>query len=301
MNVSAILHDTWRITWKCWPLWALSVLMMVALAVAMTLAGMFGGLASLAASPLLGSRLLGLSELPQLPMWAWVLMAALTWALLVVATAISWILQVAMVRGAALAAEQGALTLGGALRLGRQRFASLIKLSLTFGVLMMALSVLPPLATVLIAQLGHDGQAGAVSVVQAAQTGLLPINSILSLALFLVMMSIAVEDLTPLKAFRRTWSVLRHGWWGFLLVFALSALPSLALLLLLLPLILTVPFIFFFQGGWIVPLLCGAGLMPVGLFILLFTAVFTTTMYTLIYRAAAQLSQPAAPATAPPD
>jgi hypothetical protein len=82
-----------------------------------------------------------------------------------------------------------------------------------------------------------------------------------------------------------------------LLVFAFSGLPAFALILLVVPLAVALPFAFLLDNGWIIPLVCGAGLAPLGLFILLFTAVFTTTMYTLIYRAAAQLGTPA---TTPP-
>lgn len=296
MNLSSILRETWRITWKSWPLWVVSGLMFAAMAVAMALAGVFSGLAALLSLPTLSRSLPALGKPPQLPAAGWALAGGLTWAVLVAATAAAWMLQVAAVRGAALTADHGTVTLAATLNLGRQRVVSLVKLSLTFGVLLMGLSILPPLVTILIGQVG-PGTAGALGFLQLAQTGLVPFNTLVGLALFLVMMSIAVEDLTPRRAFRRTWAVLRYGWWGFLLVFALSALPGVALLLLLVPLMLTLPLAFLFEGGWLAPLLCGAGLAPVGLFILLFSSVFTTTMYTLIYRAAAQMSAAAAPAT----
>lgn len=298
MDILSIVRDTWRITWKGWQLWVLSLLMFVTMVPAVTLAGLLGGAAGFMSLSLPGYAS-PLDSLRELPAWAWVLVGGGLWAVLVLTTAASWILQVATVRGASLAAEPGALTLAQALRLGRQRLVSIIKLSLTFGVLMMAIAVLPPLAAIVLS-VPSRSSAGSFGLLQLTQTGLAPINSALSLALFLVMMSIAVEDLTPLKAFRRTWSVLRYGWWGFLLVFALSLLPVFALLLLILPLAAAVPFAFFVDNGWIIPALCGLLLTPIGLFVLLFTAVFTTTMYTLIYRASARLSEPGAlPATVP--
>jgi hypothetical protein len=300
MDLNSILRDAWRITWQHRILWLLSLLMFLAMTPAGLLAGAFGGIAGVMAASgrtAAGADLFGLNFLYQLPVWNWVAIAVGMWAALVITTTLTWILQVATVRGAALAADQGVLTLRTSLAIGRQRLWSLIKLSLTFGVLMMALAVAPPLGSILFS-VTSGGQAGAPGLLPIAQTGLAPLNSALGLALFLLMMAIAVEDLTPLKALRRTWGVLRHGWGQFLLVFGLSSLPSLAVIGLLLPLAVTIPFAFFITNGWIIPLLCGMVVVPLLLFILLFTAVFTTTMYTLVYRAAARLTQPG-PAAAP--
>jgi hypothetical protein len=297
MDINSVFRDAWRITWHRWTLWLLSLLMFVAMTPALALAAAFGALAGLMSAS--GPNVLGLNRLYQLSLWSWIAIAGGMWAALVVTTLVTWILQVAAVRGAALAADQAVLTLRTALAIGRQRLGSLLKLSLTFGVLMMALALLPPLAAILMSVTSR-GQANALGLLELTQTSLAPLSSALGLALFLLMMAIAVEDLTPLKAVRRTWGVLRFGWWGFLLVFGLSFLPTLAVIVLLLPLALTVPLAFVISNGWLIPLLCGAGVTPILLFIMLFTAVFTTTMYPLVYRAAARLTQPSPGATPVP-
>jgi hypothetical protein len=302
MDLLQLIRHAWRITWQCWILWLLSLLMFLAMTPAAVLAGAFGGVAGLMAVS--GPSRPGLQALYQLPFWSWLVIVLVMWVTLVITTALTWILQVAAVRGAALAADQAlpggsAPTLRTALAIGRQRLRSLVKLSLTFGVLMMALPLLPPLAAILFS-VASRGQTDTLGLLQFTQTSMVPVNAALGVALFLLMMAIAVEDLTPLKAVRRTWGVLRYGWWGFLLVFGLSALPSAAIIVLLLPLGLTLPLAFLFPNGWLVPVLGGLVVVPLLLFILLFTAVFTTTMYTLVYRAAAQLTQPGPDATPSP-
>jgi hypothetical protein len=293
MNINAIFRDAWHITWQRWVLWLLSLLMFLTMTPALALAAAFGALAALMSAS--GPNLLGL-QLDQWPLWRWIVIAIGMWAALVATTSLTWILQVATVRGAALAADQAALTLRTALAIGRQRLRSLVKLSLTFGVLIMGLALLPSLAAILVS-VASRGQTDALALLEVTQTGLAPLSSVLGLALFLLMMAIAVEDLTPLNALRRTWGVLRFGWWGFLLVLGLSFVPSVAVIVLLLPLVITLPLAFVIANGWLMPLLCGAVAAPVLLFILLFTAVFTTTMYTLVYRAAARLTQPSPGAT----
>ena len=297
MNINSIFRETWRITWHCWTLWLLSGLMFLVMAPALILAAAFGGLAGLASAP--GPYRLGADFLYRLPVWGWIVIAGAIWLALVVMTLLTSILQTATVRGAILAADQCAVTLRGALLIGRQRLGSLVKLGLTFGVLMMALALLPPLAAILMA-VASRGQADTLGLLQISQTGLAPFSSVLGVAAFLLILVVAVEDLTPLRAARRSWSVLRHGWWGFLFVWGISAVPALVGGVLLMPLAVGVPLAFAFPNFWVVPALCGAVTVPVLLFILLFTAVFSTTMYTLVYRAAARLTQPGSGATPVP-
>jgi hypothetical protein len=287
MDLIALLRTAWHITWQRWILWLLSLLMFLAMLPAVVLAGAFGAIAGLMAYP--GFTPQGLGFLYAFPLWGWLGLALAMWVALVLTSALTWVLQVAAVRSAALAADQAKLTLQTALAIGRQRLWSLIKLSLTFGALMMGLALAPPLVSILFS-VTAPGRTSALGLLQLTQTGLMPMSSGLSLALFLCMMAIAVEDLPPRKALRRTWGVLRYGWWGFLLIFGLSSLPSVAIVLLLLPLGVTLPLAFFIPNGWIISLLYGGIAVPVILLILLFTAVFTTTMYTLVYRASAQLT-----------
>ena len=287
MDLLALLRGAWKITWQQWVLWLLSLLMFATMTPAMTLSGAFGAVAGLVSAPAL--NLPASTVLPDWPAAYWVAAALGLWAALVVTSSLTWILQAAAMRGAALAADQAALTLTTALAIGRQRLWSLVKVSLTFGMLMMALAVAPPLLAILTSRLsGPPGQLWGL--LQLTQAGLAPLSAALGLALFLLMMAVAVEDLTPLKALRRAWGVLRFGWWGFLLVFGLSSLPSLAVVILLLPVALTLPLAVMIPNGWVIPLLCGGVTIPLLMFVLLFTAVFTTTMYTLVYRVAAQLT-----------
>src|SRR5574337_396540 len=88
----------------------------------------------------------------QIPGLTWAGIAVVALIVLVATTCVSWIVQAASMRGAAMAADKGSFTLSEALRLGRQRLVSLLKLSLTFGVLITALGLAPPLLILLVGQ-----------------------------------------------------------------------------------------------------------------------------------------------------
>jgi hypothetical protein len=290
-----LLRESWRITWRNRGLWLLTLLMFVAFLPASALSGAFGGVAALVTLPMSDPLPRWMIQLRDMPVWAWLLITAAALIVLVICTAMSWLLQAAAMRGAAMAAERGTFALGEALRLGRRRALNLLTLSFTFGLLIIALGLLPPLALILLA----GRFAFGVQLMQLAQTGLAPLNVALGVVLLLVMMSVALEDVGPGKAFGRAWRVFRSGWWGFALALGIALLASFALALLSLPVavllivvavglsLLNSPAIL------VVALLLACGVFgPIGLFLMLFTAVYTLVLYTLTYRGAARMAGP---------
>jgi len=295
MNIGAILRHSWRITWRNGALWALTLFMALTFVPAGLLSGAFGLMAEAFSFRLDQSpRLAGLTEvMAQLRIMSastWIAIAILAFILLVATSSITLILQAASMRGAALAAVNGVVSLAEALALGRERVFNIVKLSLLFGVIIAALSLLPPLALVLLA----DRSPLGATLITLARTGLTPINIALNLLLLLLLMSIALEDFKPRAAFGRARHVFRKGWWAFLLVVGLSAVSALAALV-----IFTVPLTL---AGTMAVLEPNTGLAllaltclcagPLAGLVLLFTAVFTQTLYTLVYREAAKLTQP---------
>jgi hypothetical protein len=299
MNVGGLLRNSWRITWRNWPLWLLTLLMFVVFLPATLLSGAFGGMAALVTLPVRGPLPRWLIQLRGLPAWGWLLIAVAALVVLVACTAISWLLQAAAMRGAAIAAEHGTFALGEALRLGWRRVGSLLALSLTFGLLIIALSLLPPLVIVLLAGRFEFG----VQLMQLAQTGLAPLNIVLGVVLLLVMMAVALEDVGPGKAFGRAWRVFRSGWWGFVLALGIAFAASLALALLGVPvavlLIVVTAGLSLLNAPVVlaVVLLLACGIVgPIGLFLMLFTTIYTLVLYTLTYRGAARMAGPEAKA-----
>ena len=299
MNTGLLLRDSWRITWRNWPLWLLILVMFVVFLPATVLSGAFGAVAALVTLPMAGPLPRWMNQFRDIPVWAWLLIAVAALALLVISTAISWLLQAAAMRGAAIAAERGTFALSEALRLGGRRVINLLTLSFTFGLLITAMGLLPPLVIILLAGRFEFG----VQLMQLAQTGLAPLNVVLGVVLLLVMMSVALEDVGPGAAFGRAWRVFRSGWWGFVLALGIAVAASLALALLSVPvvvllIVVTVGLSLLNSPVVLaVVLLLACGLLgPIGLFLMLFTAVYTLVLYTLTYRGAAQLVGPEAKA-----
>ena len=285
MQPGQILRDSWRITWRCWPLWLLNLLMLVTVVPTAALSGAFGGAAGFLSVPVPVAYLPEpMARLRQIPGWIWILAALATLVVLVITSAVSWMFQAGAMRGAALASDKGNCSLRECLTLGRRRVFSLIRLSAAYSLLVGAIGILPPMLMLVLAR----WLPSASGLLQLSQTVLAPLTTVLSLALLLVMMSVALEDLAPRAAARRAWLVFRKAWWGFLLVWALSTLPALGIVLVLLPFIVLVPAAIIWPGTATYALtgLCGCLSAPVGLGLILFTAVFTLVLYTLIYRAA---------------
>jgi hypothetical protein len=300
MDITHLLRSAWRITFKNWPLWAITFVMVVALVPATALSGGFGAGAALVALPLPpGPQPEWLIQIRRWPTSVWLIVALVTLLVTVATSALTWLLQAASMRGAAIAAERGVVTLGEALRLGRQRVTSLLTLSLTFGALIAALGLLPVVLHLLLANLFPD--LGRL-LLQSTQTLLSPLLGALGVALLVVMMAIALEDMRPRAAFRRAWVVFRSGWWGFVVVIGLTVIATFALALLLVPIIMlpAVTLVFSPAAALLVGL-CACGLGgPLGLALMLLVAVYTQVLYTLIYRAAAQRADAGRVATGAP-
>jgi hypothetical protein len=107
-----------------------------------------------------------------------------------------------------------------------------------------------------------------------------------------LILSIALEDERPKTAYGRAWYIFRKGWWLFLIVFLLSIFFAFVVVLLMVPFFVVLIMAMILQQGWGLVVVFGAITLPLTLGFLLFTAVFTTVMYTLSYKAAANLPPP---------
>jgi hypothetical protein len=289
MDIAVLLKGSWRITRTSWSLWVLSAALFLAFVPAGLLAGGLGAATAAVTLPSVGPEPDWLNAIRSWPAWAWLALGLIAILLLVVSTAVSYIAQAATIRGAALAAErQQPVTLGETLQLGRPRLMRLLGLAGTVGVLISILALVPVLLRLLAAQ--QIGPFGAL-LLEAGQVALSPLLSAVGLAVFLVVLAIAVEDVSARRAPGRAWAVFRKGWWAFLLVLFVTFLPGLAIGAL------TLPIVFIFAlfildaviGGAVLLVYCAvAG--PLGFALLIFVAVFSTTLYTLVYRAAARLA-----------
>jgi len=288
MNPLSILKQAWLLTWHTRTLWVLTVLLFAALLPAMILSGGFSLAASmvmLREDSVLGS--VGGIRLPDLAPAAWIALAGAALLVTVAASAVSWILQAASIRAFMAAADGRKLSVGESLRLGWNRFRSILTLSLTFGVLTALLALAPPLSALLL----HWDMA-ALQLIQSCIT---PLTSLVSISLFLVLMSIAVEDLHPVRAAGNAWKIFRAGWWGFLLVLAAGFLVGIAVAVVLTPILTLVAAIFSLgialKSGLLAFL--GSAAIAVSALILLgllsFSMVFSTVLYSLTYRSAAVL------------
>jgi hypothetical protein len=292
LDLALILRDSWRITWKNWPLWALAALTLVTLIPAGTLSAAFSTLANAPTfdNPYLSAYFPQWStltaQLKSVPPIQWIALAAVTLTLVVLTTSAALILQAASMRGVVIAAERGKVSLGEALRLGRARTINLVKLSAVFGLVTAIIGVAPSLALLLI---GDKSPVG-VALVHFAQTSLTPVTIALNILSLLLIMSIALEDFSPRKAFGRAGNVFKAGWWAFLIVAGLSGLAAVvATLIFALPIFITMPVAFISPEAGI--LLTGLGFACGGLaalFFILFTGVFVQALYALVYREAAR-------------
>ncbi len=293
MNVGAILREAWRISTRSWPLWLITVGMGVTFFPSVILGGALGGLTVTLTQPVQGVDPRWVAQVRALPT-SWIVAGfAAGFVILILTSAITYLLQAAVIRGVAVATERGATTLGEALNLGRRRVVNIALLSLTLGGVILAISLLPWLAILL-----ARGLPGGLSMtlVQLSQGLTAPVITPLSLALYFVIMAIAVEDVRPRAAPGRAWTVFRQGWWAFAVVFGLNFAASLPLVVLAVATL--------FPGmaalladvglGVAVFLICCGAAGLVGVPYLIFTTVFTTALFTLVFRAAAQLADAAA-------
>jgi hypothetical protein len=174
------------------------------------------------------------------------------------------------------------------LQLGNQRWQSLIKLALTFGLIMQALAVLPAGLTLILQKTGVL-ELGLLQLVLSVSS---PLSFILGIMVFLFTISIALEDLRPRAAGRRIWELIRTGWRGFLLAYLVQFLMAMAVAFLFAAILIVALLLFllsWFNQSSMEALLGGAICVlssPVGMGMLTFIVVFSTVFFAQIYRAA---------------
>lgn len=292
MDPIVILRNGWRITWKTGRLWVLAFLTILVTLPAYAISGGIGAISALLVLP--SSNALPISLPKQIRNmapadWLWITLIILL--VLVFFVFWSWALQAATMRTTSAAADGQKISIPESLRLGKQRWTSYVKLSLTFGLLMEALTVLPPFGVVALAQTTSWG----AGLLNAAQVFLTPVSSVLGIVILLVSMSIALEDLRPRQALARAWRVFRFGWWGFVLIILANFLIGLAAALVAAPIFILVGLIFalaFYLSTVIAAALAiGAAVIGslMGVEIIVFALAFSTVLYTLTYRAASTL------------
>lgn len=289
MDLQKLLSSAWHITRTNRALWVLSFVTFIALIPSATIAGGLGGLSGLLSAPNLGLGFEWLEVVRAWPLWQWAVIWIVAVLVLIVCTTITYMTQAAILHGVALAAERGAaVSLKECLALGPARTRRLLGLSLTVSVIISVISLLPALLRLV---LGESFGSTLSFLFQAGELTLSALLSLISLGIFLMVLAVAVEDVQTRQAPRRAWAVFRQGWWAFLLIVACSALPAVAIVLLMLPIFLVLPVVVIAPDlGIPLMLACCCVLSPVGLGLLLLVAVFTNTLYTLVYRAAAQLA-----------
>jgi hypothetical protein len=288
----ALIRSSLRIALRTPALWMLTLLLYCALLPAFLLAGGFGAATAyfIAPSQAFGAANVN-SPLLRLPIGGWIAYILVTLLVLTTTTLFSWAIQAALIRGSDAAAAGQAVSIRASLQLGKQRWQSLTKLALTFGVIIQALGILP-LVLVIAFSGGDAGRAGMLSL---AQTVLLPVDTVLGILLFLLTMSIALEDVRPRAAMQRVWKLMRGSWWGFLLAYLLQILLAMAFIIpfaFLLTIAIFLALSGLFLQSSLEYILAGAICVfssPVALAFLTFIMVFSTVFFTQIYRAAAKL------------
>jgi hypothetical protein len=284
MEIGLIFRESWRITTSCWKLWLVILVSLFVFIPSLILTGGVSGAAGLMVReyPLFGNdTFLWTGQLSPL---SWLLILGLGLLMAVGSAAASWILQATAIRIAAAAADRAQVSIKDAVSLGRRRFANIFKLSVVFGLGLALLGLLP----VLLLFVFGDSPGGSL-LTGVVQTGLLPFNTILGVGVLLVLMAVALEDTSPGMGVRRAWLVFKTGWWGFVLVLAITFVLAVLPVLFLLPLLLIALFVILSQSSWL-PLFFGALIIgPLVLFVSIFSSVFTLAMYTMIYRASVRL------------
>jgi len=181
------------------------------------------------------------------------------------------------------------------LRLGKQRWGSLAKLSVTFGLIIQALGILPPF----LALVPGKNTTWGIALMQATQTFLTPVSTILGILVFLLTMSIALEDVRPKMALGRVWNLVRSGWWGFLIAYVFQAILALVIAFIFAAILTVILLILFLGAGTqssLTIVLAGVICListPAGLILLTFVSVFSTVFFTLTYRAASSAASAA--------
>ncbi len=291
MNPLQIIRDSVKITFRSGTLWIVTFLLYLVMIPAFILSAGVGAVTSVLMMAGMGIATPEiLLPIRDLPAGGWAAYILITLVLLTIFSLLSWAIQAAMIRMADAAADGKPLSVIDSLRLGKQRWISLAKLALTFGLVLQALGILPPLLALIA---GTDSTWG-IALIQMSQTFLTPFSAILGILVFLLPMSIALEDVRPKMAFGRVWRLVRSGWWGFLLAYVFQMILALAIALIFAA-VLTVVFLILMLGVWTnstVEIVLAVAIClissPAGFLLLTFILVFSTVFFTLTYRAAAR-------------
>ena len=178
MNPLILLRDSFRITFRAGTMWFLACLLYLVMIPALLMAGGMGAVLSYGMMPAQESSPIAVDlPLRDFSIVEWVLFLALTLCLLTVSSLLSWAVQAAMIRAADAAAEEKPVTVLSALQLGRQRWGSLLKLSLTFGLVIQALGILPSLVSLFL----RESIAGGAALLPLIQTFFSPVNILLGI------------------------------------------------------------------------------------------------------------------------
>jgi hypothetical protein len=283
VNIWSLIKQSWRITFGHWRLWLLLAAMLAAFLPAALVGGSFGTLTSVLTLPLPAELSALFAPMLGLPPALWWSGAAAGLVLVVLSTAASCVLQAAAMRAAAACADGTFQGLRQALQLGRERLITILKLSVLYGVLVAALALIPPM---LLLAVGDESFVRQVSA--SLFTNLAPLNSLLSVGILLVLISVALEDVRAEAALGRTWTVFKAGWKEFAVVIGISLGTGILQAVMLVPLLVLVGVSLAMGDGWMLVLLCAGVTVPLVLAAWLSTGVFTLVLYTLVYRSAAQ-------------
>jgi hypothetical protein len=284
MSIGDIFRESWRISTHCWKLWLLMLAVLLAFVPTLFLTGGISSATTLLTQDLPGIPPGIVAGLDRLSPSGWLFILSGTLLLVMVSAAVSWLFQAAAMRASMMAAEGSPISLLDALGLGHRRFIHILKLSVVFGFFLAILGLLPVLP-----DLVFRGSSAGSFLRGVTQVGVLPLNTLLGLVVLLVLMSVALEEVTPSRSFRRAWQVFRTGWWGFLLVMATTVALSVLPVIILAPLLIIGVILLVLETGWLLFLAAVLMLVPLSLGVSIFSAVFTLVMYTLIYRSSAQL------------
>jgi hypothetical protein len=284
MSIGDIFRESWRISTHCWKLWLLMLAVFLAFVPTLFLTGGISSATTLLTQDLPGIPPGIVAGLDRLSPSGWLFILSGTLLLVMVSAAVSWLFQAAAMRASMMAAEGSPISLLDALGLGHRRFIHILKLSVVFGFFLAILGLLPVLP-----DLVFRGSSAGSFLRGVTQVGVLPLNTLLGLVVLLVLMSVALEEVTPSRSFRRAWQVFRTGWWGFLLVMATTVALSVLPVIILAPLLIIGVILLVLETGWLLFLAAVLMLVPLSLGVSIFSAVFTLVMYTLIYRSSAQL------------
>jgi hypothetical protein len=293
MNPLCTIRESLRITLHSGSMWILIFLLYLVMIPAFILSGGFGAVTLYLMMPGMGLAVPDfLLPLQDLSAAGWAAYFLLSLVLLTFSSLLSWVIQAAMIRAADAAADGRRLSIRGAMRLGNQRWISLTKLAVTFGLIIQSAGIAPPLLAL---AAGENSTWGA-ALVQMAQTVLMPLSTILGILVFLLTMSVALEDIRPRIALRRIVHLIRAGWWGFLLAYILQGVLAVAVAMAFAAILAIAVFLLMLgilSDSMIEAVLAGAVCVfaaPVGIGTLTFVLVFSTVFFTLAYREAARMA-----------